>query len=191
MTYQLEDGTLIAACLSGDKIAWTQLLDKYERLIYSVPLRYGLSESQAADIFQNVCLILLERLEQLRDESRLAGWLVTVARRESWREMRRRDAAPREDPEETFAVIEDSNDSVEDTVAQWEAWTAVRAALRQLGERCRELLHRLYYTHPVPSYQTISQELDIAVGSIGPIRARCLKKLHEIMGGHAYRVEGS
>ncbi len=57
-----DDQSLVAACLAGDKVAWTSLLDRYERLIYSVPIRYGLSESQASDIFQNVCIILLEHL---------------------------------------------------------------------------------------------------------------------------------
>jgi RNA polymerase sigma factor (sigma-70 family) len=184
-----DDQSLVAACLAGDKVAWTTLLDRYERLIYSVPIRYGLSESQAGDIFQNVCIILLERLDQLRDESRLAGWLVTVTRRECWKEMRRRDAAGSDEPELVLANQVDSADSVEDTVAQWESWTAVREALRHIGDRCRELLHRLYFVQPAPSYQEIADELDIAIGSIGPTRARCLKKLHDTMGGHEFRVE--
>jgi RNA polymerase sigma factor (sigma-70 family) len=188
-TYTPTDQSLISACLAGDKVAWTTLLDRYERLIYSVPVRYGLSESQANDIFQNVCIIVLERLEQLRDESRLAGWLVTVTRRECWKEMRRRDAPGSDEPDSVIANQIDSADSVEDTVAQWESWSAVREALRHIGERCRDLLHRLYYVQPQPSYQEIAESLDIAVGSIGPTRARCLKKLHDVMGGQAFRVE--
>ncbi len=184
-----DDQSLVAACLSGDKVAWTTLLDRYERLIYSIPVRYGLSESQSSDIFQNVCLILLERLEQLRDESRLAGWLVTVTRRECWKEMRRRDAASSDEPELILEMQTDDSDSVEDMVAQWESWAAVREAMSHIGTRCRELLRRLYFVQPQPSYQEIAGELDIAVGSIGPTRARCLKKLHEQMGGHEFRVE--
>lgn len=184
-----DDAALVAACLAGDKEAWTALLDRYERLIYSVPVRYGLSQSQAADIFQNVCIILLERLEQLRDESRLAGWLVTVTRRECWKEMRRRDAAGSEEPEQLLEVQIDSTDSVEETVAQWESWQAVRDALGHVGERCRELLVRLYFVQPPPSYHEIAAELGIAIGSIGPTRARCLKKLQEVLGERGFRVE--
>lgn len=182
------DQTLITACLSGDKAAWATLIERYERLIYSIPLRYGLSESQSADIFQDVCLILLEKLDHLRDEARLAAWLGTVTRRECWKMMRRRDAAGAEDAVPFLSERAASDARPEEIVAEWEAWQAVRAALEQIGERCRDLLRRLYYTTPTPSYESIASELDIPTGSIGPTRARCLKKLQHAMGGHHYRV---
>lgn len=182
------DQTLIATCLKGDKAAWATLIHRYERLIYSIPIRYGFSESEAADVFQDVCLILLEKLNDLRDETRLASWLGTVTRRECWKAMRRRDAASTEDPIPLLTAQPAHHDEPDALVAEWEAWQAVRHALSQLGERCRELLRRLYYTTPTPNYETIAAELNISVGSIGPTRARCLKKMHHIMGGERYRV---
>ena len=46
------DERLVRACLDGDDDAWAALIDKYKRLIYSVPIKYGASPEDAADIFQ-------------------------------------------------------------------------------------------------------------------------------------------
>jgi len=46
----------------------------------------------------------------------------------------------------------------------------------ELGDRCRQLL-RVLMASPPPSYQEVSAALGIAVGSIGPLRQRCLRRL--------------
>ncbi len=183
-----EDDLLIAQCMAGSHEAWALLIERYERLIYSIPLRYGLSESQAADVFQDVCLILLNKLEQVRDEKRLAAWLGTVTRRECWKAMQRRDAAGQDDPDPVLTKRPSTTSDPDAMVEEWEAWVAVRAALACLDERCRHLLQRLYYSAPTPRYVEIAEELDIPVGSVGPTRARCLKKLQREMGGDYYQV---
>jgi hypothetical protein len=53
----LPDPELIEACLKGSGQAWEALLVRYQRLIYSIPLRYGLTESDANDVFQNVSVL--------------------------------------------------------------------------------------------------------------------------------------
>src|SRR5512138_1034606 len=86
----LPDPELIEVCLKGNSQAWEVLLVRYQRLIYSIPLRYGLLEHDANDIFQNVSLLLWENLGQVRDRERLGAWLVITTRRECWRMMRQR-----------------------------------------------------------------------------------------------------
>src|SRR5207253_7902824 len=60
------DRPLIRACLAGDRQAWETLIRRYQRLLYAIPIRCGLSEDDAADVFQTVCVRLLENLEKLR-----------------------------------------------------------------------------------------------------------------------------
>jgi hypothetical protein len=60
------DERLIALCREGDPQAWADLIDKYENLIYSIPVKLGMYE-EAADIFQSVCLDLLSGLSKLRE----------------------------------------------------------------------------------------------------------------------------
>ncbi|MCB0077426.1 MAG: sigma-70 family RNA polymerase sigma factor [Anaerolineales bacterium] len=182
------DRWLIEQSLAGNNGAWAALIGRYERLIYSIPLRYGMSESQAADIFQDVCLILLERLEQLRDHERMASWLGTTTRRECWRHTNRRDRAGPDDPDAFFEQQPSALEHPEVIVEAWERYTALHQALAKLEARCRTLLKRLYFGYPPPTYVELGEELEMPVGSIGPTRARCLEKLRHEMHGENYRV---
>ncbi|HEU4391264.1 MAG TPA: sigma-70 family RNA polymerase sigma factor, partial [Blastocatellia bacterium] len=88
------DRDVVAACLDGDSVAWEALISRYQRLIYSIPIKSGLNSDDAADIFQSVCVKLLEKLRSLRDHEKLSSWLITTTTRESWRvsALRRRTA---------------------------------------------------------------------------------------------------
>src|SRR5215218_3286748 len=87
---ELTDEALLAGCRKGDQSAWDALIERYSGLIYSVPLRYGLSEADAGDVFQAVCITLVEKLDTIRDPKRLAAWLITTTTRESWSTARTR-----------------------------------------------------------------------------------------------------
>src|SRR6266480_1604267 len=80
-----DDRTLLAACLDGDHSAWEALITRYQRLIYSIPIKARLSHDDAADIFQSVCLKLYEKLSTIRDGERISSWLITTTSRECWR----------------------------------------------------------------------------------------------------------
>ena len=64
---QHDDSRLIQDCLKGRQAAWDELVERYSRLIYSIPLRVGLSHSDADDVVQIVWGIVLRRLETLRE----------------------------------------------------------------------------------------------------------------------------
>src|SRR5437588_776507 len=57
-----EDEWLVQGCLRGDQQAWGELIDKYKRLIYSIPIKYGASPADASDVFQAVCIEFLQLL---------------------------------------------------------------------------------------------------------------------------------
>ena len=61
-----DDGRLVQACREGDPEAWSVLIQRYRRLIYSIPARYGAQPADASDIFQAVCLELYAELPRLR-----------------------------------------------------------------------------------------------------------------------------
>jgi RNA polymerase sigma factor (sigma-70 family) len=172
-----DDGDLIGACLGGDEQAWTILIERYSRLIYTIPLRFGLSKPVADEIFQETCLILLEKLDTLRDHQRIASWLVTVTRRACIQRWRRKAVQTVELHESNKA-----SDDIENEVLRVEQHHLVQSALENLKPRCQRLLKWLFFDIPSPSYDVIAEELNIPKGSIGPTRSRCLDKLrHEII----------
>jgi RNA polymerase sigma factor (sigma-70 family) len=179
------DKELIHACREDDSRAWKHLLNKYEGLVYSIPLRYGLSRDDAADIAQITFTILIQSLDGLAEDSRLGPWLVTVARRHTWRLLQRnRREAPDERLEGTdiaeSAVLLGKSDA--DSIEHWELSEWLEAGLSKLGEPCRELLLALYFQPERSSYAEVAERLGRPIGSIGPSRARCLKRLRQVLG---------
>jgi RNA polymerase sigma factor (sigma-70 family) len=176
------DEQLVAACRRGDESAWEALVKRYQRLIYAVPRRAGLDEDAAAEVFQEVFTTLLQNIESIEQPSRLHAWLVTTARRKTWRVISRdRGARPfgddREDGEDEMLALPDAAPLPDEVLAELEQQHLVRAALAEMDERCRRLLVMLFYQPEQPSYAEIAAALGTSEGSIGPTRARCLKKL--------------
>ena len=55
----------------------------------------------------------------------------------------------------------------------------VRDAVSELSPRCERLVRMLFFENPPRPYQDIAKKLDLATGSIGFIRGRCLSKLRK------------
>ena len=181
------DERLVRACLNGDDDAWAVLIDKYRRLIYSIPVRYGASPEDAADIFQLVCLELFAHLRDLRKAGALPGWIATVAKHQSfhWKRRHRR----REDRE--LANVEMDAIESEPSVAAEVMDAAVheqmvRDASARLPPRCQEMIRLLFYEEPPLPYKEIARRLGLAVGSIGFIRGRCLRRLKKALHEMGY-----
>lgn len=177
------DRDLISACRSGDARAWERLLDKYERLVFSISLNYGLTTDDAADVTQITFTILLQNLNTLPDEIPLSSWLATVARRHTWRLLarnRREAVNPGEDLASNEAVGGIVDDRERRELAEW-----LYQGLSLLDERCRRLLLALYFDAEQPSYAQIADRLKMPIGSIGPTRARCLEQMRQSL----YTVE--
>ncbi len=186
---QRDDRQLVAACLAGEPAAWEALISRYQRLIYSIPLKARLSPDDAADIFQSVSLKLYEKLATLRDHDKISSWLITTATRECWRlaARNRREAAPPgfggEDDTNPTADIPATAPLADEEREMLERGQAVRQAIASLPERCRELLSILFYQPEEWSYAEIAQRMNMPVPSIGPTRARCLEKLKKLLQG--------
>ena len=74
------------------------------------------------------------------------------------------------------ADVPDPGRSPEEEVTAGDRDARMRAALRRLPARDRQLLALLMASRR-PSYGKVSAELRMPVGSIGPTRARCLARL--------------
>ncbi len=175
------DAELIRACIEGEAWAWNTLVERYQRLVYSIPLRAGLAQEDAEDVFQTVFTLLLEHLKGIRDAQGLGKWLITTAKRESWSVSRKRSREPNEDELATRMATEETLYDVRDEEASWMDQALMRDGFEQLGARCKALLQLLYYDPSEPSYEEISRRLGVPVGSIGPNRARCLARLKSIL----------
>jgi RNA polymerase sigma factor (sigma-70 family) len=168
---------LVARAAAGDQRAWDAIVERYSPLVWSICLRYQLGRQDIDDVGQTVWLLLVERIGDLRDPAALPGWLATTTHHECLRVLRagrRYDHAglPAEDqmPHDADAAM------IEQEILVAERDAALRAAFAELSPSCRDLLSMLICDPPC-AYAEISAALGVAVGSIGPMRARCLDRL--------------
>jgi RNA polymerase sigma factor (sigma-70 family) len=173
---QATDSQLIEACLDGHEMAWAALIQRYSRLIYTIPLRFGFPKVIADEVFQETCLILLEGLSALQDRQRISSWLMTVTRRACIQRLRRRSTLETDELTETKQAVEFT---VEEDLLRLEQQQLVYEALAHLPPRDQQLLRALFLEEPRRPYEEIARELRIPEGSIGPLRARSLKKLRQ------------
>jgi len=173
------DTDLVEACRRGDAEAWSALLDKYKRLIYAIPFRYGATAADADDIFQAVCLELYEELPRLRRTEGLRSWLSTVTSRESLRWKQRTKRRGEEDLENAAEPVAETASLPELEVL--ERGQIVHNAIAAIPERCQRMVRMLFFEDPPRPYEAVAAELGLAIGSIGFIRGRCLNKLQKAL----------
>jgi|GEM_PF-450280 len=174
-----EDERLVQGCLDGDQQAWGRLIDKYKRLIFSIPFKYGASAEDAADVFQAVCIEVFNCLPQLKNASSLRSWLITVAVRQSYRWKQKQSNHVELDAMEPELAEEIA--TVPETMVQLQQEQIVRDVVDQLPPRCADLVKMLFFEQPPLPYAEVARRLGLATGSIGFVRGRCLQRLRKIL----------
>ena len=175
-------GELITAAVAGNQRAWAALYERYAPLVSAVCRRYRLAPSDVDDVSQVVWMRLVQNLGRLREPRALPGWIVTTGKHEALRvlELRRRTepADPMIDSRFDAGPAAAGAAEVDENLHRYEQRQAVHDGLRQLRPEHRQLLLMLTADPQIP-YQEISRRLGIPTGSIGPTRARCLRKLRD------------
>jgi RNA polymerase sigma factor (sigma-70 family) len=170
---------LLADAADGDEQAWEAIVDRYSGLLWGVVRAYRLADAEGADVIQATWLHLLQHIDQIRDPEAMVTWLITTARRETLRVLRRTRETSTE-PQELENTVPPPSGFTSELLGAESIDEAMRT-LDRLPSRCRALL--LLIDQGV-SYGEISQILNMPIGSIGPTRARCLRLLrHELGGG--------
>jgi RNA polymerase sigma factor (sigma-70 family) len=170
---------LVRGAAQGQEAAWRALVDNFASLVWSVIQGYRLNAADGADVSQTTWLRLAEHISSVRQPERVGAWLVTTAGRECLALLRRRrrqsslndacfveESAPEQASQPEAHVIKEEEDET-----LWQA-------LASLPDR-HQILLRLLFADPAPTYQEISAVTGMPVGSIGPVRRRCLAQLRE------------
>jgi len=181
------DEQLVRECCKGNPIAWSALIEKYQNLIFSIPIKFGLSREDAADIFQAVCVDLLSSLHQLREPKALPKWLMQASFHQClrWKKDRLNLVGDLEELEAQHQG--NAVEMPEEMLYQIQREQSVRQAMAALPGRCNRMVSMLFFEDPPRPYQEVAKELRIATGSIGFIRGRCLKKMRQLLEKRGFR----
>jgi RNA polymerase sigma factor (sigma-70 family) len=175
-------GALVESAVDGDAAAWKALVEGLSPLVWSVVRAHRLSDADGSEVYQTVWFRFAQHLGRIREPEKAGSWLASTARHECLKVIKGLTRlTPTDDPRVLDRVSEDVTpeqsllDS-EEAVAEAERIRRLWQEFEELGDRCRELL-RVLMASPPPSYLEVSAALGVAVGSIGPLRQRCLRRL--------------
>lgn len=174
------DKSLVEACLAGGDAAWGALVDKYKNLVYSIVMKYRVTQEEAADIFQMVWLEAYNDLPKLRKKDALKPWLISLTTHQCyhWNQKRRRQEF-HESGEVEAEDLEEQLTVAPSFVEELERDQLIREAIFALSARCQEMIRLLFFSHPPLPYKKVAEKLGLATGSIGFIRGRCLQRLQK------------
>ncbi len=179
------DAELVLACRRGDEAAWDTLVNRYQRLIFTIPRRAGLTEEQAADVFQEVFLTLFEKLNEIQQPEKIRSWIVTTAKFKTWGAVRSQKGfyTPETEEEMEFemANLSDKSPLADDVLIELEQQHQIRTAVQELEERCQKILSMIYLRDAAASYAEVASAIGVGETSISPMRSRCLQKLAKIL----------
>jgi RNA polymerase sigma factor (sigma-70 family) len=167
-------GQLVATAATGDERAWAAIVQRFQPQLLRVARAQGLSLHEAEDAVQDTWMRLMGGIGGVREPRALGGWLTTTARRESQRVRRRgaQELPTADDLASEVSTTDDAEAHLEAAACQ----DAVTRALAGLPPRHRRLMWALF-DDAAGSYHEIARDLDMPVGSIGPIRGRSLTRL--------------
>ncbi len=154
-------------------VVLTQLFVAHHRRLVGLASLLVDDRGAAEEVVQDALLALHRRWRQLRDPTSAVAYLnvcvVNGSRRRSQRERRRLLLAPR------VSAAAEQLDSAEDTAVEREQLAVVRAGIRDLPRRQREVLVLRYFLDL--SEAEIAETLDISRGSVKSHASRGLASL--------------
>lgn len=170
---------LLEAVQGGAPGAWERFVERYERLVWSVPRRMGFDEADCADVAQATWVLVWRHVKHVRSARGLASWLITTCAREAARHGKRSDR--RTEIEELANEHKAEPDPIlpPEVASRLEEIQLVRDAIANLDQRCSELL-TLTDLEDQP-YAKAAKLLGMPIGSVGPTRIRCLAKLMDAL----------
>jgi RNA polymerase sigma factor (sigma-70 family) len=168
---------------AGDPAGLERLVKLLTPTLWQLVRSYGLNRTAAEDAVQTTWLNLVRKADTVREPRAVVGWLSITARREAWRLTRVDGRAAAMEPEViTNLGVVPGPASPETLALASETARRLWRSVAMLPERCRRLLRVIAFDER-PDYGRLALELNMPVGSIGPTRGRCLKKLRDLMEG--------
>ncbi|MEO6571375.1 MAG: sigma-70 family RNA polymerase sigma factor [Ilumatobacteraceae bacterium] len=185
---------LVAAALDGDQSAWTALVQRLERVVWKSVNMMSFDAEIRNDAFAATWLRLAERLHTIREPEKLPGWLATTATNEVRQIVRKRGpqhvslseswGSPNGSMSDLVDTLSDDDGEHSRDLVAGEQRREVRDAFARLDENCRQIITVLVLADPPVPYDEASDQLDRPIGSLGPIRRRCLDKLRRLLDPH-------
>jgi RNA polymerase sigma-70 factor (ECF subfamily) len=174
-----DDAELIDDTLRGDTGAFGQLVLKYQDRLYNTIAHLIGSADEAYDVVQDACVQAFVKLESFERQAAFYTWLYRIAFNMAISRRRRRKPVLSVDQAREVSGAEPMghDEAPGDRLEQQERVEQVQAALAKLSEEHRVVL--VLREMDGCCYETISQMLDLPVGTVRSRLFRARLQLRE------------
>jgi RNA polymerase sigma-70 factor (ECF subfamily) len=124
------DESLIKAALSGDDEAFSELVLRHKRKVFTIVARYARNNGELDDICQEIFIKLYENLRKYRAEAPFEHWVSKISVNACYDSLRKRQREGDEIPFE--AVAFSLRAPAAEEITGNEAWEILRPALAKL-----------------------------------------------------------
>jgi RNA polymerase sigma factor (sigma-70 family) len=164
---------LLTALAAGDDAAWQTTVRRYERLLRSSARAVLRNDADVDEAVQRTWVLLLRNAGRIHDAEALPGWLATTARREALAIVRgQQRTVPTDDLGEQ---VDPEDADMAGGLMRTELRSALLRAVDTLPESQRLVVQAMLRGEQ--SYDSLSRELAMPRGSLGPLRGRAIKSL--------------
>ncbi len=112
-----DESAVVARARTGDALAFTELVNKYENSIFRLARHITQSAEDAEDVLQETFLKAYEHLDEFQGHSKFYTWLVRIAVNQSLMKLRKRRTDKSVSLDETFDTGEEN---LTREIAVWE-----------------------------------------------------------------------
>jgi RNA polymerase sigma factor (sigma-70 family) len=142
----LTDTEIISKVLRGEQASFAQLVERYQKFVFTLVLRFTDSREDAEEIAQDVFVKAYRSLADFRGESKFSTWLYTVVRTSCLTFLRKKKLDTQSiDNERTFLQLENRESGFRaDTIEQKSRHAMVNEAIRMLSPDDAQVITLFY-----------------------------------------------
>lgn len=175
--------SIVERCRSGDQVAWERLVDATADDIYRLAVSFTRNRAEAEELTQEVFIRLWQNLHRFQTGSSFRAWAMRVARNlfiDAYRRCREERQATWVDPE--FLEQLPGGEDPHTRAVRQQRLELARAGLDRLPEELSRLI--LLRDFSDWSYEEISEELDLPLGTVKSRLNRARRELVSAMSLH-------
>lgn len=182
---QKTDQEIITDYLNGEKEEFTEIVNRYLKMVYNFVYRLVSSEKEAEDITQEVFLKVWKNVKNFDVEKSLKTWIFTIAKNTAFDYLRKRKDIPMSvfDNDEGENVIEDNLEDIErrpdEVFALAQNKKQINKVIKELSIIQKEVIILKYVNEM--SLSEVSEIMDMSKDTVKSHHRRAILKMRKLL----------
>ena len=181
----LEDDKWVQLAVKGDEKAYAELSNKYQKPLYFHIRKMIRETDYVEDLVQDIFMKAFKNLKNYKNDYAFSTWLYRIATNHTIDYLRKKKLdtfsinTDSSDEDQAPIQLEDEDSHTDDPMIRRQRKNKVHEAIDQLPEKYRLIILKRHIEEK--SYQEISEEMDIPLGTVKAHIFRARELLYKYM----------